>query len=70
MKTTRFSDEQIIGLLKKAETGMAIQDLGRSGGFSQPTFYKWRAKSENTKLKKLLTEAHLGIFTRLRASLV
>jgi putative transposase len=56
---------------------MSIKDLCLSGGFSQPTFYKWGTKfggmeasdasrlrdlgSENTKRKKLLTEAHLDI---------
>ena len=77
MKTTRFTDEQIIAFLKQAEAGMSIKELCRSGGFSQPTLYKWRSKfggmeasdasrlrdleSENTKLKKLLAEAHLDI---------
>ncbi len=77
MKKSRFSDEQIIGFLRQAEAGMAIPELCRSGGFSQATFYKWRAKfggmqvseaqrlreleSENAKLKKLLAEAHLDI---------
>jgi putative transposase len=44
MKTTRFTDEQIIGFLKQAEAGMSIKDICRSGGFSQPTFYKWRSR--------------------------
>jgi putative transposase len=77
MKTTRFTDEQIIGFLKQAEAGMSIKDICRSGGFSQPTFYKWRSRfggmvasdaaklrdleAENNKLKKLLAEAHLDI---------
>ena len=77
MKKSRFNDEQIIGFLRQAEAGIAIPELCRSGGFSQATFYKWRAKfggmqvseaqrlreleSENAKLKKLLAEAHLDI---------
>lgn len=77
MKKSRFSEEQIIGFLHQAEAGMAIPELCRSGGFSQATFYKWRAKyggmqvseaqrlreleSENAKLKRLLAEAHLDI---------
>ena len=77
MKKSRFSEEQIIGFLRQAEAGMAIPELCRSGGFSQATFYKWRAKyggmqvseaqrlreleSEDAKLKKLLAEAHLDI---------
>jgi len=76
-KKSRFTEEQIIGLLKKAEAGMPIKELCRKGGFSDVTFYKWRAKfggmdvpdskqlkeldSENAKLKKLLAEAHLDM---------
>jgi putative transposase len=77
MKKSRFTDEQIIGFLKQAEAGMPVKELCRSGGFSDATFYKWRAKyggmeasdasklrdleSENAKLKRLLAEAHLDI---------
>lgn len=77
MKKSRFSDEQIVGFLKQAEAGMAVKELCRKGGFSDATFYKWRARfggmqasdtrrlrdieAENGKLKKLLAEAHLDI---------
>ena len=77
MKTSRYSEEQIIGFLKQAEAGMPIKELCRKGGFSDATFYKWRSKfggmdvsdakrlkdleGENGKLKKLLAEAHLDI---------
>jgi putative transposase len=77
MKTSRYSEEQIIGFLRQAEAGMPIKELCRKGGFSDATFYKWRAKfggmevsdarrlkdleGENAKLKKLLAEAHLDI---------
>jgi len=77
MKKSRYSEEQIIGFLKEAEAGVPIKELCRKGGFSDATFYKWRAKfggmeasdacrlkdleSENAKLKKLLAEAHLDI---------
>ena len=42
MKQSRFTDEQIIGFLKQADAGMSVKELCRSGGFSQPTFYKCR----------------------------
>lgn len=77
MKKSRYTEEQIIGFLKQVEAGMPIKDLCRKGGFSEATFYNWRAKfggmdvsdarrlkeleSENAKLKKLLAEAHLDI---------
>ncbi len=77
MKRSRFTEEQIIGFLRQAEAGMPVKELCRKEGFSDVTFYKWRAKfggmeptdakrlrdleAENGKLKKLLAEAHLDI---------
>ncbi len=77
MKKSRYSEEQIIGFLKQAEAGVPIKDLCRKGGFSDATFYKWRARfggmdvpdakrlreleAENGKLKRLLAEAHLDM---------
>ena len=77
MKRQRFSDEQIIGFLKQAESGVAVKELCRTHGFSDASFYKWRGRfggmeasdarrlkeleSENGKLKKLLAEAMLDI---------
>lgn len=77
MKKSRFTDAQIIGFLGQAEAGMPVKELCRQGGFSDATFYKWRAKFggmqasdakrlrelefENGKLKRLLAEAHLDI---------
>ena len=77
MKRSRFSDEQIIGILKEQEAGAATADVCRRHGISGATFYKWKAKfgglevteakrlrtleEENAKLKKLLAEAHLHI---------
>jgi len=77
MKKSRFTEVQIIGFLKQADAGIPVKELCRNGGFSDATFYKWRAKyggmnasdakrlkeleGENAKLKKLLAEAHLDI---------
>ena len=77
MKKSRYSEEQIIGFLKQSDAGMPVKELCRKGGFSDATFYKWRAKfggmdvsdakrlkeleGENAKLKKLLAEAHLDM---------
>ena len=77
MRKSKFTEEQIIGFLKQAEVGMAVAEICRKGGFSDATFYKWRAKfggmqvsearrlreleAENAKLKKLLAEAHLDL---------
>jgi putative transposase len=75
MKRKRFSEEQIIGILKEAEAGVKNQDICRKHGITEQTFYRWRSKyggmqvseakkyreleTENRKLKQLLAEAHL-----------
>ena len=43
MKQSRFTEEQIIGILRE-ESGMAVKELCRKHGVSSPTFYKWKAK--------------------------
>lgn len=78
MRKSKYSEEQIIGFLKQVEAGMALKDVCRKHGFSDASFYKWRAKfggmnvsearrlkaleGENGKLKRLLAEAHLDIY--------
>jgi putative transposase len=75
MKRSRFSEEQIIGILKEQEAGAKTADVCRKHGISDATFYKWKAKyggmevseakrlkaleDENARLKKLLAEAML-----------
>lgn len=44
MKSKRFTEEQIIGILKQAQSGMKIVDLCRMHGISDATFYTWRTK--------------------------
>jgi len=62
MKKSRFTDSQIMDVLKRAEAGIAVPDLCREMGVSTATFYKWRAKyggmdtSMMSKLKELEEE--------------
>ena len=75
MRGSRFSEEQIIGVLKEADGGMPTGEVCRNHGISPATFYKWKARfgglevsdarrlrlleGENRKLKQLLAEATL-----------
>ena len=43
MRKSKFTEEQIIGFLKQAEAGLAVAEICRKGGFSDATFYRWRA---------------------------
>lgn len=76
MKKSRFTDSQIIGVLKQAEAGTPVPELCRTHGISSATFYKWRAKfggmdvsmmsrlkeleEENRRLKKMYAEAQMS----------
>ncbi len=44
MKRSRFSESQIVTILKEAESGVPLDELSRQHGFSKTTFYKWKAK--------------------------
>jgi putative transposase len=75
MKRSRFSDSQIMAILKQAEAGTPVPELCREHGMSNATFYKWRAKYggmdasmvarlkeleiENRRLKKMYAEERL-----------
>ena len=73
----RFTEEQIIGIFKEAEAGLKVGELCRKHGISDATYYNWKSKFggmsvseaqrlralelENSKLKRLLADAHLDI---------
>jgi putative transposase len=77
MKRARFSEEQIIGVLKEAEAGAKVSELCRRNGISDATFYTWRSKyggleisemrrlrqleEENRRLKSIVADQALDI---------
>ena len=79
MRSSRFSDEQIIAILREHEAGRATAEVCRKHGISGTTFYKWNAKyggmqvsdakrlkaleDENRRLKKLLAEQMMDVAT-------
>ena len=79
MRRSRFSEEQVIGILKEHQAGLTVAELCRRYGISDATFYKWRSKygglevseaqrlrsleAENAKLKRLLADAMMDVST-------
>lgn len=79
MKRSRFTEEQIIGVLKEHQAGLSAAELCRKHGISDATFYNWRSKyggmevseakrlkqleDENNRLKKLLAESMMDVST-------
>jgi len=76
LKKSRFTDSQILAVLKQAEAGTPVPELCRTHGISSATFYKWRARyggmdasmisqmkaleEENRRLKKMYAEAQMS----------
>lgn len=79
MKKSRFTEEQVIGVLKEHQAGIPTAELCRKHGISEATFYNWRSRygglevsdarrlksleDENRRLKKLLAESMLDVAT-------
>jgi len=77
MKKKRFTESQIVAAIKKQEAGIAVKEICRELGISEPTFYNWKAKyggmeasdvarikdleKENAELKKMFAEASIEI---------
>ena len=73
MKTSRFSESQIVAILKQGDAGIKVKDLCREHGISDATYYNWKAKYgglEASDLKRLKeTEGELSKLKRMYADL-
>jgi len=73
MKTSRFSETEIVGILKQADAGIKVKDLCREHGISEATYYNWKAKYgglEASDLKRLKEmEGELSKLKRMYADL-
>lgn len=75
MKRSKYSESQIVGILKEADSGMMVKDVCRKYGISDATYYKWKSKygglevsdvrrmreleAENSKLKRMYADVSL-----------
>ncbi len=60
MKKSKFSESQIVNILKEAEAGVSVEDLSRQHGFSKASFYKWKAKYGGMSISEVKTDEGTG----------